>query len=187
MREKIIGQDLSGRDFSNRNIEGYYRDCDFSNCNFSYSVIDAVAVRCKFDGSNFTNTRIRRLYSPGSTFKDATFKKPVTHTIAHNLVGRWNILQNHEIIAEIIRQWVTNNVPDGVFKRKGLKYCDVIASRKDLSWAELSRMEVDDYIVMGYFAFEKFPEIYNKVLKHRPELEPEQLKAEMEVKLASIK
>jgi len=48
-------------------------------------------------------------------------------------------------------------------------------------------MEIDDYIVMGYFAFENYPEIYNRVLKHRPELEPEQLKAEMEAKIATLK
>jgi len=188
MRQKVIGRNLSGRDFSNRNIEGYYRNCDFTGCDFSRSVIEAVAVNCNFTNANFTNTRIKRLYSPGSTFTNAIFKKPLLHTAAHNLVGKWNILQNHEVVAELARQWVKINIdPNSKIYTKVMEFMNTLASRKDLSWGELTRMENDDIVSMAFFCFSKYPELYKKLVQHRPELEPEQLKSVMEVKLASIK
>src|SRR3990167_11289324 len=106
MRQKLIGKNLSGRDFSNREIEGYFRDCDFSNCNFTSSTIKAVATNCKFDGSNFTYTRLLEFYTPKSTFLNCIFKKPLTHDLLHKLAANFKIEFNHQIIAEIGRQWI---------------------------------------------------------------------------------
>lgn len=182
MRKNIIGQDFSGQDFEGRTLTDYYRDCDFSNCNFKNATLNCVMVNCKLDGSDLSLASIGRLYSPGSTFTDCKFRKGFIHTIGHALLSnkilnpKFNVLSNHQVISEIIRQWVNINIESGVFQDRCFKYLDTLASRKDLSWAELSRLENDQIITMGYFAFEDYPTIYDQVIKHRPELEPEELK-----------
>ena len=172
MRQNIIGQDFSGQSFEGKKLTDYYRDCNFSNCNFKSAQLDCVMVNCKFDGSDFSLASIGRLYSPDSTFDGCNFRKGFTHTIGHALLSTFNILHNHQVISEIVRQWVIINIEPGVFQDRCFKYLATLASRKDLSWAELSRLENDEIIAMGCYAFEEYPTIYNQFIKHRPELEP---------------
>ena len=178
MRKKIIGQDFSGQSFEGQTLTDYYRECDFSNCNFRNAVFNCVAFKCKFDGADFTFAKLSRLYSPESTFVDCKFRKRFTHTIGHAVLAKFNVLHNHQVIAEIIRQWVITNIEPGRFQDRCFQYLSTLASRKDLSWAELSRLESDEIMVMGYFALEPYPTIYNQVIKYRPELEPEELRDE---------
>jgi uncharacterized protein YjbI with pentapeptide repeats len=170
MRTKHINQNFSGKDFSRKSLDGYYRDCDFSNCDFRGSEINIVAVRCKFDGSDFTRARIGRLHSPGSTFKDCKFEKGLLHATAHRIMRHFNILHNHEVVAEILRGHVMREIPRGVFKTKCLAYIDTIETRKDLSWAELTRMADDDVILQGIKFFDEYKILQNQAYKFRPEL-----------------
>lgn len=183
MREKHSNQDHSHQNFSGQKLTGHHEGCDWSYSDLSYTEIYMTAPRNKFDYANMAYAKIKRLHDPDSTYKEVKFKKPLLHTAAHYLVGKWDILQSHSRISEIIRQWVIINIEPGKFQDRCFAYLDELARRKDLSWAELSRLESDEIITMGYFAFEEFPEIYERVIKHRPELEPEELKEEMAVKI----
>ncbi len=183
-REKIIDKDFSGKDFTDitggtTEFTGYYRNCNFSNAKFNNVKFNAVAVNCRFDGADFTNADIYRLYSPGSTFKDAKFKQRFVNTAYHKLLSMFNVAHNHQIIYELIRRWVMINYPkDSVYRRKGLKQIQVIKDRPDLSWAELTRMMDDTFIKKGFRIFKNVKPLYNKLQEQRPEVEPEDLKNE---------
>ena len=175
MRQAISNQNLSNLDFSNQKIEGYYSNCNFSNCNFANSTIEAVAVNCKFDGSDFSLAKIGRFHTPGSTFTNCNFRKPVWHTAAHEVMGTFSVLHNHEAIAEICRQWVVANLK-GAWKTRGLNYANLIKARKDLSWSEFSKILDNAAIGHVYHIFKDYPPLYAKLKRFRPELEPDELK-----------
>ena len=176
-RQKHVNKSFVKQDFSGQVLYGYYNDCDFSNSDFRDSTIEIVAVDCKFDGSDFRKANIRRFYSPRSTFVGCKFEQPVTHGVYHKIKATFSVLHNHQIIAAIIRRWIYLNYPnDTLYRRRGLRYVKQMEDSLNLSWPELTRMFPDDLIEKGFRAFKDLPILYNKLLEHKPELEPEDLK-----------
>ena len=183
MREKHINEDFSGQSFTDlkgkaKKFTGYYKNCNFSSADFKGVWFNCVAYNCTFDGADFRNADIYRLWSPGSTFVDAKFGHNFLHTAYHTLLGKFNTAHNHQIIAEILRKHAVENITDKKFQTKCFDYIKIINDRKDLSWAELSKMAPNNVIEWGFKAFRNHPLMYEKVLHFRPELEPTILKDE---------
>lgn len=161
MREKIFNRDFSGHTFEDRFFDGYYNNCNLSDAIFVNCTFHCVAKDCNFNRADFRTSTIERIYSPGSTFRNAKFPK-----------GTFRNTHNHQIIAELLYRYVMNNLSDDAFRTQCIDYIRIINDRTDLSWNKLTTMASDAIITHGFHALKNYPQLLAKMKQFREELEP---------------